>query len=107
MEIDKNTSLYKIIYSHRFDMLNPHGFVKGTHLLPEEEPFVERARDRLIELMGTIEGRWKPKASYSDCPYIYFEDLEKNQNIEFLDMDEADHRTICLRIDEILEACYF
>jgi hypothetical protein len=27
-------------------------FQKVTFLLPEEEPFIEQARDKLIELMG-------------------------------------------------------
>ncbi|MDM8564914.1 hypothetical protein QUF74_04610 [Candidatus Halobeggiatoa sp. HSG11] len=103
--IDENTPWHKVIDSHRYEILQRYGFSEGSSLLPEEVPFVEQARDKLIELMGIIENRWQPKASFADCPYIYFEDLKEKEKVEFYDMGERDRRLVDRRIDEVLE-CY-
>jgi len=102
-KIKENTPFHEIISRYRYDILSRHGFFEGEHLLPEEVPFIEQAINRLIGLTGIIENRWKPMASKADCPYIFFEDLEKKQDIEYYDMAEKDRRLIDLRIDEILE----
>ncbi|EDN66023.1 hypothetical protein BGP_4403 [Beggiatoa sp. PS] len=104
IKIKEDTSWREIISFYRYDILSKHGFSEGENLLPEEEPFVEQARNKLLELMGIIENRWKPVPSFSDCPYIFFENLETKQNIEFYDLDARARRLINLRIDEILDS---
>jgi hypothetical protein len=87
-----------------YDFLNKYGFGDGDHLLPEEEPIVEHLAQQLVDEIGIIDNRWKPRlicTSVHNPYYIGFENLETEEMTGYYEMNEPDRRKIERRLDEI------